>query len=79
MGKSQTTHPQPKKPQMSKNGEKKMIISGGDKSRPPGNASPLRTAVAHHPVAAFLIMAYAIGWGLQLGAFQLGVSTKPSI
>src|SRR3712207_7473590 len=34
--------------------------------QPPDSSSSLRRLVAHHPVAAFLAMAFVIGWGGML-------------
>ena len=42
----------------------------------PTTRSTLRRLVARRPVLAFLVMAYAIAWTIQLAAFQLGLSFR---
>lgn len=44
--------------------------------QPPAARSPLGRLVARHPVVAFLVMAYALAWTIQLAAFQFGLSFR---
>ena len=52
-----------------------MMSTATSNHQPTPYSSP-RRMVARHPVTAFLLMAYTIGWTIQLVAFQLGLPRK---
>ena len=53
-----------------------MSAPNGTTRQPPPARSPLARLVARRPVLAFLVMAYAIAWTIQLATFQFGLSFR---